>query len=105
MMMTPPAIRWNTLVDQKTGAIGQFRDCFSEVTSNLVVQHTGDGIVIGHSAPRIGGNNLLSTSDGYAVKFDWSAKPQAPDVDATENYWGSGYPVEIEVKICDRVDT
>ncbi|HID09739.1 MAG TPA: right-handed parallel beta-helix repeat-containing protein, partial [Candidatus Latescibacteria bacterium] len=68
-----PAIRWNTLVDQKTGAMGQFRDCFSEITGNLIVQHTGDGIVIGqagyagYSAPRIGGNNLVSMSDGYAV--------------------------------------
>ena len=50
-----PGIRWNTLMDHKTGAIGQFTDCFSEVTSNLVVQHTGDGIVIRHSAPRMGG--------------------------------------------------
>ena len=47
-------------MDQKTGAIGQFPDCFSEVTSNLVVQHTGAGIVIGYSAPRIGGSDLVS---------------------------------------------
>ena len=54
---------------------------------NLVVQHTGDGIVIRHSAPRIGGNNLLSKSPGYAVKLSIR---QAGDVDATGNYWGSG---------------
>ena len=65
------AIQWNTLLDQVIGAIGQFEGCFSEIAGNLVIQHRGDGIVMGrggYSGPRIGGNNLLSVSDGYAIK-------------------------------------
>lgn len=99
-----PAIRWNTLVDQAEGGIRQFVDCFSDITDNLIVQHTGDGIVIGgRSVPRIGGNNLLSGPGGYAVRMDpgdW-----APDVDAKGNYWGSGDPAEIAAKIYDGADT
>ena len=99
-----PGIRWNTLVDQKTGGIEQFADCFSEITGNVIVQHTGDGIVIHNSAPHIKANNLISASSGYAVRLN-PASGNYPDVDATENYWGSGDPVEIEAKIYDGMDT
>ena len=103
-----PGIRWNTLVDQRTGEIRQFVDSFSEITDNLIVQHTGDGIVIDqpYGALHIRGNNLISKSNGYAIRLNAvKAWAMHPDVEATENYWGSGNPVEIEAKIYDGMDT
>ena len=82
-----PVIRWNTLVDQKTGGIWQFYDCFSEITGNVIVQHTGDGIVIGYSVPSIKGNNLISKSNGYAIRLDPVSGRHLADVDATTFYF------------------
>jgi hypothetical protein len=100
-----PGIRWNTFVDQKTGGIGQFRDCFSEIEGNIIVQHTGDGIGIYHAVPHIMGNNLISKSNGHAVKLAPAWSCRYADVDATVNYWGSGDPVEIGANIYDGMDT
>ena len=75
---------------------------------NVIVQQMGNGMVIDepYGALHIRGNNLISKSTGYAIRLGpVRAGSKHSDVDATENYWGTGVPVEIKAKIYDGADT
>ena len=49
---------------------------------------------------------MISKSNGYAINLNPAAAfTRHADMDATQNYWGSGDPVEIEAKIYDGMDT
>jgi len=72
-------------------------------SNNTIVSNKEVGVFIDGASPLIQHNNILHSGEGYALK-NIVPNSEVASVDATQNWWGTTNPSEIDAAIYDSQD-